>query len=223
MNLKDEYKIINEEEDTYRKKNRIFSTDNFINKFKSGIARPNRFRVEFVLPLGVIGGEGIAGVNPSSRTGAIQQQSNLLNRDGTISIMCHTTMFPGRDLQLIGAAAGGGSYPAAVPFGVQYNPVTFAFYTDAHYSTREYFDIWQNAVFNVKSRTINYYNEYTSDVRIHALDREGNTTYSVTLKEAYPNSISECNLSYTAADTVQEITVSLSYRYWHSDTVQSID
>ena len=223
MSLVDDYKAKNADNDAFRKKHKTFSVDNFISKFKNGIARPNRFRVEFMLPSGVVGGAGILGVNPTSRTGAIQQSERALNKNGLISILSHTTMLPARELQLIGASAGGGSYPAAVPFGVSYQPITVSFYTDAHYSTREYFDIWQNAVFNVKSRTINYYNEYTSDVRIHALDREGNTTYSITLKEAYPNSISECDLSFSSVDTLQTVTVSFSYKYWHSDTVQSID
>lgn len=217
--LKQEYHDKYNKSDSYRKNN-SYSASNFINKFKHGIARQNRFRVEFVLPSGIMANDTVLGVNPTSMVGEITQQHLHLNRDETINIMCHTTQFPARDLALIPA---GGGYPAAVPFGQDYQPVTFAFYTDPYYSTREYFDIWQNAVFNVKSRTINYYNEYTSDIRIHALDREGNTTYSVTLKEAYPNSISASDLSATDTDAVQTVTVSMSYRYWTSDTVRSFN
>jgi len=216
--LQEYYRKKNEESDKYRKPY-SYSVSNFLSKFRKGIARPNRFRVEFQLPLGILSSDSMMGINLSSMSGQIQQKAKELNRNETISIMCHTTTFPARDLALIPA---GGGYPMALPYAQDYQPVTFAFYTDVHYSTREYFDIWQNTVFNVKSRTINYYNEYTSDIKIHALDREGNTTYTVTLKEAYPNSISSIDLSATDTDTLQTVTISMSYRYWHSDTVQSI-
>ena len=191
------------------------SVTSFISRFGSGFARPNRYRVEFSLPRGFSASPALPGVNSNSSSALIQFQEIAMNQNGNINIMCHSCNLPQRTLltyehkQLIG--------PYRVPYSQSYDPVTFSFYTDPQYTTREYFDIWQNAVINIGSNTLNYYNEFTSDIRIFTLDNLGNDTYFVELYEAYPINIGIVDLSYSNMNTTQTVTVTMSYKYWASN------
>lgn len=191
------------------------SITSFISRFDSGIAKPNRYRVEFKLPRGHGADFSEIGTNSASSSDFIQMFEFSLNRNGNVNIMCHTCTFPQRSLltyehkQL--------AAPYRVPYSQSYDPVTFSFYTDSNYLVREYFDIWQNAVINIGSNTLNYYNEFTSDIKIIALDVRGNDAYAVTLFEAYPINIGVVDLSYSNMNNVQNVTVTMSYKYWASD------
>jgi len=81
-------------------------------------------------------------------------------------------------------------------------------------SARRYFEIWQNAVVNIQSNTMNFYSEYVSDVIIEQLDTEGNPTYGVQLIEAYPMSVTAMDYSYSNQNTIQNIAIVLTYKYW---------
>jgi hypothetical protein len=128
--------------------------------------------------------------------------------------MCHSCSLPQRTLLTYDHKQLAAPY--RVPYSQSYDPVTFSFYADTDYSTREYFDIWQNAAINIGSNTVNYYNEFTSDVRITTIDIEGNDAYFVDLYEAYPINIGVVDLSYSTMNAVQTVTVTLSYKYWAS-------
>lgn len=198
----------------YKKRN--YGPANFINKFKAGVAKQNRFRVEFFLPRGVTANPQMLGINPTSLTGAIQQQQSKFNRDESINIMCHTAQLPSRKLDMIEY-----THLPNLPFKTSIEPIDFAFYTDSNYSTREYWDIWLNTIYNFKSKTLNYYNEYISDVKIHTINAAGDRPYTVTLYEAFPISIAASDLAYGNTD-LQTITVSMSYRYWTANDTKSI-
>jgi hypothetical protein len=190
------------------------SITSFISKINLGLAKPSRYRVEFSLPRGFEDSPSLPGVNSNSSSSLIKSQEANMNRQGYINIMCHSCNFPQRTLltyehrQLIG--------PYRVPYSQTYDPVTFSFYTDPYYTVREYFDIWQNAVINIGSNTVNYYNEFTSDIRIVSIDNEGNDTYFVDLYEAYPLNVGMVDLSYSNMNNTQTITVTMSYKYWAS-------
>nr|DAM80112.1 MAG TPA: Baseplate wedge protein [Caudoviricetes sp.]DAO72641.1 MAG TPA: Baseplate wedge protein [Caudoviricetes sp.]DAS48656.1 MAG TPA: Baseplate wedge protein [Caudoviricetes sp.] len=178
-------------------------------EMQRGISIPNKYRMEFNLPKGVPNTGRIT--NDQSEQGRIRQSQSLYNGTGAINIMCHSAMFPDRMLQ---------SYehkqmvmPYRVPYSQMYNPVTMTFYADSTLNTRRYFDIWQNAVVNIHDNTLNFYSEFTSDVHIWALDREGNDAYGVKLIEAYPLTLASVDLSY-GNNAVQNVTVTFSYKYW---------
>lgn len=194
------------------------SVSSFISRFKSGFAKPNRYRVEFNLPAG-FNASVSPGMNKNSSASSIRSQESTMNHKGNINIMCHSCSLPQRTLltyehkQL--------ASPYRVPYSQSYDPVTFSFYTDPEYTTREYFDIWQNAAVNIGSNTMNYYNEFTSDVRIYTIDSAGNDAYCVSLFEAYPINIGMVDLSYSSMDTVQTVTVTMSYKYWASSSTST--
>jgi hypothetical protein len=191
-----------------------FSVKTFISRFNKGFARPSRYRVEFTLPQGFNASPDLPGVNSNSAASNIKSQEMSLNRNGNINVMCHSCSLPQRTLLTYDHKQLAAPY--RVPYSQSYDPVTFSFYADTDYSAREYFDIWQNAAINIGSNTVNYYNEFTSDVRITTIDSAGNDAYFVDLYEAYPINIGVIDLSYSTTNAVQTVTVTLSYKYWAS-------
>lgn len=185
----------------------------FLSHFKKGFAKSTRYRIEFSLPKGANGKEGtINDVNQFSRTGQIQVAEKLYNRNGSINIKAHTVTFPQRALNTFEIKHN--SSPFKIPFTSSYDPITISFYNDGAMDTRRYFDIWQGAIMNFSNNTSNFYNEYTSDIRMYIQDDEGHDVYGILLVEAYPLGISIMDLSYSSSNQYLPSSVTFSYKYW---------
>jgi len=194
----------------------VTNVTNFVNLLSMGLAKSNKYFVEFRLPKGFSESAFSPGVNAESASTHIRAVENILNNNNTIGLMCHTLSMPARALesyshkQLVS--------PYKVPKGIEeYEPVTFSLYSSSDLNTRHYFDVWQSTVVNVGSNTLNYYDEYVSDVNIYLIDDEGKySPYFITLFEAWPMNIGELPLSYSSNNTFQTVTVTLAYKHWKS-------
>lgn len=191
---------------------RDHSVMGFLSHFKLGIAKPSRYRVEFNLPKGVNLAPGQIGVNEESTANNIRRMQNYFNSQGGIDIKCLNATFPQRSL--LTSEHRQNSAPFRVPFSSTYDPVTFSFYADSTFDTREYFEIWQGAVVNFGTNTMNFYDEFVSDVRMFQLNDLGEDSYSVELFEAYPINVGIVDSSYAQANAFQTITVTMSFRSW---------
>lgn len=184
----------------------------FLSKFRDGVASSNRYRVEFFLPRGVNLGGGQLGVNDDARVGQITTMQNYFNAKEQVNVKCHTASFPERNLETYEYRQN--SAPFRLPFSSSYNPVSFTFMADGRFDTRDFFEVWQSAVINISTNTLNFPDEYVSDVSIMALTRDGRDAYGVKLFEAWPVTIGETSLSYSDADTLAAVTVGMEYKYW---------
>lgn len=183
--------------------------NSFLSHFKSGIASPSRYRVRFNLPKGI---PSVSGSAWESTQANIRRWQSELNGTEKINVFCHTCTMPQRSLMTYEHKQLNAPYK--VPYSQSYDPVSFVFYGDGDLSARRYFEIWQNAVVNIQSNTMNFYSEYVSDVIIEQLDVEGNTTYGVQLIEAYPMSVTAMDYSYSNQNMIQNIAIVLTYKYW---------
>lgn len=193
------------------------SVNSFITALGNGLAKPNRFLVEFKLPKGIA--ESKLSVDSDALAGNIVSKDKEINTvigdsgTGAINIFCHTCSLPQRSL--LTYLHKQVSSPYRVPYSVQeYDPISFSFYADKDMKTRRYFDIWQNAVINIQPNTLNFWNEFTSNVTISMIDEEGNSTYSIVLYECFPISVGMIDLSYSASNILLSPIVTMTYRYW---------
>lgn len=194
---------------------RLMGVESLLSAFgKDGPAKTNRFRVEFNLPLGINADPEVVYVNTNSTNSRIRQFQNVVNSKGRVNIMCHTCTLPSREMQAFELKQYGAPY--AMPFTSSYMPISFGFYSDAKLSSRTFFETWQSAVCNIGTNTFNFYNEYTSNIRIYILDSEGNETHFVDVYECWPTSLMQADYSYSSNDTVQTFMVSMRYKYWAS-------
>lgn len=191
--------------------------EQFLHHFQRGVLKPNRYRVLFTLPEGVQATAEVGlKIKQASVSGNILGSNMSLNENGGIDIKCHTATFPQRTLQTY--EINQNTSPYRVPFSQMYDPVTFSFYADSTADTRRFFDIWQNAVVNVKSNTLNFYTEFVRNVTIWSLDDAGNETYGVVLRDAYPLSVGAMEVSYSQANNFQTTVVTMAYRNWEDTT-----
>jgi hypothetical protein len=184
----------------------------FLSHFQTGFAQRSKYRVEFTLPPGVNLATGTIGVNTESTQGNIRQIENSFNAKGGINIKCHSMTFPQRSLMTYEHKQN--SAPFRIPYSSVYDPTTFSFYANAQLDTRDYFDIWQAAVVNVGTNTINFYDEYVSDIKLWALDAQGKDSYGVVLYEAWPLNVGQLDYGYAESNTLQTTSVTMSYKSW---------
>lgn len=189
------------------------SVHHFLSRFKNGFAKPNRYRVEFFLPRGVRASSDFVSItNRYGGENALPSIQNAANANQEINIACHTMTMPQRSLMTYEIKQN--FAPVRLPYSATYDPVTFSFYADNTYAARDFFDAWQGAVTNIGSNTMNFYDEYVSDIRMYAQDDAGRDTYMVTLFQAYPLNIGLVDFSYSQSNNFQTITVTMSFRSW---------
>lgn len=186
--------------------------EQFLSHFRQGVMKPNKYEIYFTLPAGV--NSSFNFVHPVARNGVVRAKDFLMNSTGSINIKCHTALFPQRTLAT--AERLQNSSPFRVPYSSNYDPITLSFYADGTADTRRYFDVWQNIVINVDSNTLNFYDEFTSDIFIWNLDDAGRRTYGIQCIEAYPLAVGASDISYSNQNNFQNVTVTLNYRRWKS-------
>lgn len=184
----------------------------FLSHFKTGFAKSSRFRLEFNLPRGASGVDGMEDVNQLSRSSRIRTANNIYNSNGSINIKAHTVTFPQRALQTFEIKHNG--MPFKIPFTSSYDPVTISFYNDQDMDTRRFFDIWQGAIMNFSNNTTNFYREYVSDVKMFIQNDAGEDVYGVLLVEAYPMGLSIMDMAYSSQNQMLPSSVTFSYKYW---------
>lgn len=107
-----------------------------------------------------------------------------------------------------------------MPYNRIFEPASFTFYVDTDLIVKSAFDKWTNSIMDFENRTLNYYTNYVMDVDVEIHDLQDNTSYNITLFEAYPKTVSSIELSSDSRD-VMKLTVQMMYKYWQPSTVFS--
>lgn len=135
-------------------------------------------------------------------------------------LMCDAVQFPGLALPATDLAIFG-EKTAMATGSVTYDDITLSFILDSDMRARAAMEAWMLQVFNTKSRKANYYREYVRDVEITVLDRSengantANATRRVTLREAWPKSMSEVEFNYNSSE-VARMRVTLAFKWFDS-------
>ena len=154
-----------------------------------GLARTNRFVVEFGLPP------------------LIQKDVYKLEM---VQLFCETASIPGVNIATQPNRSFGEQ--REIPYDRNFDPVTLNFYVDQAMTVKAFFDSWLDAVIDPTSRTINYYDQYTTDLRITVLNTLSQNVYTVTMHEAYPKTIQSIALDHNSKD-VMRLGVVFNYKY----------
>lgn len=182
----------------------------FLSHFKTGVSTPNRFEIELSLPRGVSTFDDF--IDPEAQSFSLATAQRRMNGLGGINIKCHTITFPMRSIRTHTHTQN--SAPFEVPFTASYDPVTFIFYADGNMDTRVYLENWQRTVVNNGSNTLNFYNEFVSDIKMYALDKQDKRTYGVQLEKAYPVSVGAVDFAYSNFDNTTNVTCTFIYKKW---------
>jgi hypothetical protein len=207
-----------------------------------GFARKARFYVEFNLPrvedspstggptlngFARQGAEDILIQDINLSTAAEEQLSTFSNQAEMTSLhkangrrvqaFCNSISMPDRDIETKEIRHHGPAYKVA--FDYKSADITAQFYCDKFLRERSYFEMWQAAVFSLKSHNYNFYDNYVSDVNIFQLgqfasrNERDDITYAVKLFECFPKVIGPVTYSYDN-NAIQTFEVTFTFRYW---------
>lgn len=102
------------------------------------------------------------------------------------------------------------------PYQVEFNDVNLTFIVSENMNEKIFFDAWMDAVSPSNNYNFNYKTGtggYSTDVMITQYDLTDKITYSVTLKEAYPITVNQLDLDWSA-EGYHKLAVVLAYTYW---------
>ena len=88
-----------------------------------------------------------------------------------IGLMCNKVQIPEKNIQFGLYRHYGATFP--FPTAVQYGTLTTTFYADGIMEIKNFFDQWQNLIWNPMTGNLNYYNEYTSSFDVFSLHNIG--------------------------------------------------
>jgi hypothetical protein len=187
-----------------------------IDKFKSviskrgGLAPANRFAVYMALPL--------ISFDPQNLIAKVFKQgtaSPFINDPRDISILCDSVTLPGRQISTSDVQTN--LLSVKTPYTYINDDVTMSFHITNDHFMKKFFENWFNRMFDRKKMTMKYRSQFTTDVIIQQLDQRDVPVYTVTLKNAFPTSITSYELTNSGENQTQKQTITLSYEDWSEE------
>lgn len=156
---------------------------------------------------------------PSPNT--IQYGTRWANVDiKNIMLLCDQIQVPGLNYTTTANLTYGET--REVPYTRMYDNINMSLYVDNNMMTKNYFDDWLFSIQNPVTRTFSYYRDYITEATINVEDLNDMTSYSVTLHECYPKSVTAIQLDY-ASKEVMKLNITLAYKYWTRNTYNVMD
>lgn len=153
----------------------------FVNRVKQeGVARANKYRVLLTPPLGLI------------------QPYKLSD----LSLYCSSAVMPGIKIETATLNDSVGE-PRTVPHNRSFEEAVFVFYVDDGYITREIFEKWVDAIIDPTTKAISYYDDFIGIIDVYSLKQSGDTSYHLTLHDAYPSMIEGIEYDAESGDIVK--------------------
>lgn len=181
------------------------SLDKFIANVKTGgLARTNRYTVSF---------------NPRFNKGI---EKTLL--------YCDQIQLPSLNFSTIQNRSFGEF--REVPYEKLFGDISMSFYVDTDMEVKFLFDQWMAFIQDPTTRTFEYYNNYTCDMRIkvesdtsfiNKRDTEipqTNVHYEVVLYECYPKTMGAIQLDYASKD-IMKLSVTMQYKYFKTNVINT--
>jgi hypothetical protein len=179
----------------------------FVSEIKRGaVARTNRFAILFTPPVAV----------DAKGTPTNPDYSSLRK----ILLFADSVQLPGVNFSTIQNRAYGEF--REVPYEKLFDNINMSFYVDQDLKVKKLFDQWINGIQNPRTRTFNYYNNYTTNMVIEVQDLNDKTRYEVVLHECYPKTMSSIQLDASNKD-VMKLQVSMQYKYWTASTISVLN
>jgi len=170
----------------------------------SGIARPNKFRVQ--LPGSID--------DTSGRVGSIADFNGGVQ---DLNLLCKSCTLPMR--QMLTAPRQIGMKSQEVTHGYAVQDVTFSFHEPNTYFVRNYFQAWMDKQVDLDTHELEFKKGsrgeggYAKDVRIFQLNNAGQDIYECVLIDAFPKTLGQIDLANDNNGTV-ETTITMTYTNW---------
>ena len=165
----------------------------------SGLARTNRFEVTIAPPVSLAGS-----YNVSELASLYVEQASIPN----LSINT-------KSLRIFGPAY---QRPMSSEYGGE--GISMTFHVDQKMMIRRFFEDWMHQIVDPVKFTVNYQENYITDLLIKQLDEQDNVVYEVKLIEAFPRSINLMELNNSSSNQTHRLNVLFAYRYWYNTAIE---
>jgi hypothetical protein len=173
---------------------------NFVTSFKNELARPSRFDVQIPIP---------AILAPF-----------YLNTVKEMNMRCEVAELPGRNFNTTERKFG--SAPVQkVPYQSTYNDAAMTFIVSGDMKERMFFDQWMELINPSTTYNFRYKNDYVTNIAVTQYDMQNKVTYKSVLIDAYPVTVNQLDLDWTA-DNYHRLSVVFAYTNWQEGTVSQI-
>ena len=172
-----------------------------------GIAKPSRYEVIFLPPVG-------------NQTNIFSTVINAMRGDGTarsVSLKCEQISMPGRNID---TAPDTNIYGPVreIAQGFSFADIDATFQLSSDHKEKKFFETWQRISFDPLTWAMGYYDDYVGTIQIYQLDEQNERRYGVELIECFPKTVAAQVLAAPQATDVQKLAVTFSYRYWKNLT-----
>ena len=170
-----------------------------INQFKTALgaggARPNQFGVRITFP---------SLITNLTRPGSQGGYDILVTSTSLPASNMNPTVvkYRGRDVKLAGERT--------------FDPWSLTVMNDTGFSYRNAFEDWMESMNSRATNEADKLNpaDYSRDIQVDQLSRNGAVLASYTLKDAFPINMSEIALNYSTDNVIEEYTVTFAYAHY---------
>ena len=208
---------------------------------KGGVAPQSHFMLTFRAPTGTAFGAS-SGRKTNFIEKAFQKERQKIvtwNQEGftNLAFRCERVSLPGRIVITSPYKEGNIGLVREYPTNAVYQPVDATFLMSKDYSEKIFFELWQDLIVGphrvsgdnnpqVISRNLNYMENYTCNMTIHCFKPEGGRSlkevYRCTLREAYPRTIQDIQMDWSANDLVR-LNVVFDYKYFEDEVTSEFN
>ena len=175
---------------------------------RAGLAKVNRFAVFMSPPNQSLLNIDVGNILVSAISGNFNARS-LVNDPRDIGLMCESCSIPGRQIQTMEHSHF--RQAVKVPNSYINEDVTFSFHLTNDYYMKKMFDKWTSLVINPDTFKLNYDSTYKRDVTIQQLNEKDVPIYGITLRNAFPVTVTSIELSNASENTTQKLSVTMTY------------
>ena len=205
---------------------------------KGGIAKLSHFMLTFSGPTA-----GVAGDLRNNIGKAFFEKKNAFvgwEQEGVtnLAFRCERVSLPGRIIVTSPYKEGNYGLSREYPSNAVYQPVDATFLMSEDYSEKIFFELWQDLIIGhtrsdgdvqpgVSTKELNYLDNYACSMTIHAFSETGNRegfkeVYNLQLREAYPRTIQDLQMDWSANDLVR-LNVVFDYKYFVDQSFRNIE
>ena len=173
--------------------------NDFVSSFKKELARPSRFDVFIPVP----------------------PLMSLFYKDFSrdLQFRCEVTEIPGRNFNVTQRKFGSAPIEK-FPSHTEYSDMQMTFIVGGDMKEKLFFDHWMDLINPTYSYNFRYKTEYAVDMAVTQYDMNNNITYKAVMINAFPVSVGQLDLDWTA-DNYHRLPVVFAYTKWELGTVNS--
>lgn len=174
------------------------SIADFKASFQKDLSRPHKFDVNIPIPLTLI---------------------PYISSAKSLNYRCENASLPGRTF----ATAEQKTYGPIekYPYLNTYNDMDLTFIVDDDMSQKLFFDAWLNYINPLYNNNLRYKGDYSTVITVNQYDVTNQISYSVNLWDAYPVSMNQMDLDWSA-DGYHKLNVTFAYTYWQNNSLQAL-